>query len=142
VGNSGTVLASTNTLLWTASGCLTRKNLYGAATDDKQLVAVGIEGVILRSQVIPDTTPVQILSYDRVSTNTPTGTLAQNIYLFGGRVDQRFTLDYRSTLETNIWMTGPELEFFDGCGPLFYLETIATTNPLPREFYRATLILP
>jgi len=41
---------------------LTRKNLYGAATDSRQLVTVGVEGVILRSQIIPDTNAVTILS--------------------------------------------------------------------------------
>jgi hypothetical protein len=45
-------------------------------------------------------------------------------------------------LETNSWIIGPQLEFFDGSGTLFYLETITSSNPPPREFYRATLITP
>jgi hypothetical protein len=142
VGSSGTVLSSTNSTDWISRGTLTRKNLYGATTDSAQLITVGLEGVILRTQLIPDPTPIQILSYDRLTTSGPQGILAQNIYLFGGRPDQRFTLDHSSALDTNLWITGPQLEFFDGSGTLFYLETITSTNPLPHEYYRAPLILP
>lgn len=144
VGNSGTVLASSNTVNWSSIGTLTRKNLYGAATDGRQLIAAGTEGAILRSQVRPDLTPITILSYDRlVVTNLPSTKIAYNIYLFGGRADQQFTLDYRGGFETNAaWMIGPPLEFFDGSGTLFYLETITSTNLPPLEFYRATLTAP
>jgi hypothetical protein len=142
VGNSGTVLTSTNAVNWFSVSAITRKNLYAAATDSRQLVAVGIEGVILRSQVLPNTNAVRILSYDHVSADGPLGKVLQNVFLFGGRTDQRFTLDYRANFETNAWATGPQLEFFDGSGTLFYLETLTTTNPPPREFYRATLVPP
>jgi hypothetical protein len=142
VGNSGTVLTSTNAVNWFPAGIITRKNLYAAATDSHQLVTVGIEGVILRSQVVPNTNAVRILSYDHVSNQGPFGKIVQNLYLFGGKTDQQFTLDYRANFETNIWTTGPQLEFFDGSGTLFYLETLTTTNPSPREFYRARLAVP
>lgn len=142
VGNSGTVLTSSNAVNWISVGTITRKHLYAAATDSRQLVTVGTEGVILRSQVAPDTNAVRILSYDHVSTYGPFGQELQNVFLFGGRTDQQFTLDYRANFETNAWITGPQLEFFDGSGTLFYLETLITTNPPPKEFYRATLLLP
>lgn len=142
VGNSGTVLTSTNTMNWFSVGTLTRKNLYAAATDSRQLVTVGIEGVILRSQVLANTNAVRILSYDHVSTYGPFGKVMQNLFLFGGKTDQQFTLDYRANFETNAWVNGPQLEFFDGSGTLFYLETLTTTNPPSREFYRATLLTP
>jgi hypothetical protein len=142
VGNSGTVLTSTNAVNWFPAGIITRKNLYAAATDSHQFVTVGIEGVILRSQVVPNTNAVRILSYDHVSNQGPFGKIVQNLYLFGGKTDQQFTLDYLANFETNSWITGPQLEFFDGSGTLFYLETLTTTNPPPREFYRATLAVP
>jgi hypothetical protein len=143
VGNSGTVLASSNTVNWSSIGTLTRKNLYGAATDGRQFITVGVEGVILRSQMVADLTPITILSYDRLSTNILTAMIAYNIYLFGGRPDQQFTLDYRAGFETNAtWAAGAQLEFFDGSGTLFYLETLTSTNLPPREFYRATLTAP
>jgi hypothetical protein len=142
VGNSGTVLTSTNAVNWSSVGTITRKNLYAAATDSRQLVTVGIEGVILRNQVVPDTNAVRILSYDHLSTNGPLGKIVQNVYLFGGKTDQRFTLDHSSGFETNVWIPGPQLEFFDGSGTLFYLETLLFSDPPPREFYRAPLVLP
>lgn len=142
VGNSGTVLQSTNAVNWTHAGTLTRKNLYGVATDSRQLIAVGIEGAILRSPVVANTNAVRFLSFDRVVTGGGQGYVSQNLYLFGGQPDQRFSLDYRPMFETNGWLTGPQLEFLDGSGTLFYLETVTTTNLPPTEFYRATLSLP
>jgi hypothetical protein len=139
VGNSGTVLTSTNAINWSSIGTITKKNLYGAATDSGQLIAVGIEGVILRAQIVPNLMPIEILSYDRLTLpNSPdAGTL--NLYLFGGKPDQRFTIDHRLALDTNSWVSGPQLEFFDGSSTLYYLESI-TTNPPPQEYYRATLV--
>ncbi len=140
IGNGGTVLVSSNLSSWTDVGTITRKNLYGAATDGAQLVLVGLEGSILRAQVAPDLTPVRILSFDRVRSTNLTGQITwQNIYLFGGQPDQQFTLDYRGSLETNRWTTGPPLDFFDGSATLYYLETFLGTNTPPREYYRATL---
>jgi hypothetical protein len=139
VGNSGTVLVSTNASNWTGIGTITRKNLYGAATDGAQLVAVGVEGVILRSPIVPDFTPMTLLDYDRLVITNQGAPITQNLYLFGGHVDQVFTVDRRAAFDTNGWVTGPGLEILDGSGTLYYLETITSTNPLPREFYRTTL---
>ena len=90
-GVGGTVLTSSNLVNWTSRGTVTRKALYGAVTDSKQLIVVGVEGVILRSQVMPNLTPVSILDYAHVGTNGfgP----AYNVYLFGGKPDQQFTLN-------------------------------------------------
>lgn len=137
VGAGGTVLTSTNLTHWTHVGTLTKKALYGLATDSRQLIAVGVEGIILRCAVLPDLTPIRILGYDRVK-NLALQT-AQNIFLFGGKTDQRFTLDYRAGLGTNQWSTGAQLEIFDTSGTLYYLETIFSTNLPPSELYRATL---
>jgi hypothetical protein len=141
IGNGGTVLTSTNLSQWTDVGTITRKNLYGAATDGAQLVVVGLEGAILRAPVAPNLTPIRMLSFDRVLTTNAFGQrMWQNIYLLGGQPDQQFTLDYRTGLETNRWSTGPLLDFFDGSGTLYYLQTFPFTNALPREYYRATLV--
>lgn len=137
VGTSGTVLTSTNLVNWDQRGTLTKKALYAAATDSKQFVTVGVEGVILRSQVVPDLTPVSFLGYSRVTANGP-GT-AYNLYLFGGRPDQRFTLDRTTNVVGRTWLTGPELEIFDGSGTLYYIETISGTNVPPIKYYRAAL---
>lgn len=135
VGAGGTVLTSSNLTSWTPRGTLTKKALYATATDSKQLVTVGVEGVILRSQVVPDLTPVSYLAYARVVTNQ----VAYNLHLFGGKTDQRFTLNHVTNLSTASWITGPELEIFDGSGTLYYLESISGTNIPPIEFYRTQL---
>lgn len=136
-GAGGTVLASTDLAKWTNLGTITQKALFGLATDSRQLVAVGVEGLILRAAVLPDPTPISILRYTRFPAGD--GQTVQNLFLFAGKPDQQFTLDYRSNLTTNRWVTGPELEFYDSDGTLYYLETLPATNALPVEFYRGTL---
>ena len=75
----------------------------------------------------------------QAGTAGPLGVVVQNIYLFGGRTNQRFTVDRRSAFDPSAWIAGPDLEIFDGSGTLYYLETI-TTNVPPKEFYRTTLM--
>jgi len=137
VGTQGTVLTSANAIDWTSRGTITLKSLYAAATDSAQLIAVGVEGAILRSRIVPDLTPISILSYSRfVDSDSPS---PNNLFLFGGNADQRFTLDARLGFETNIWITGPQFEFYDSSGTFYYLETLPEPNPPPRRFYRGTL---
>jgi hypothetical protein len=137
VGNQGTLLTSTDAVNWTNRGLITLKSLYAAATDGAQLVTVGIEGIILRSRIVPDLTPVSILSYSRFESSDPGST--DNLFLFGGHTDQQFTFDSRADLNTNVWMTGPQLEVYDSSGTFYYLETIPDTNAPPLQFYRTTL---
>ncbi|HWN95532.1 MAG TPA: hypothetical protein VNT99_10900, partial [Methylomirabilota bacterium] len=135
LGKQGLVMTSTNATNWVDRGTITGKSIYGATTDARQLICVGLEGMILRSPVVPDPTPPEFLAYSRIQT-TNTGA---NLFLFGGRTDQRFTLDYKQTIGTNQWSTGPQLEFYDSSGTLIYLETFPGPNQPPAEFYRATL---
>lgn len=129
VGNQGTVLASTNAHDWLPAGSITSKSLYAVAHNDTGLlVAAGVEGVILRSQVTPLTNAIEIVEYAR-------GKL-QSSFLFAGQTGQRFTLD-RTPNFTN-WVGGGTLEFLDGTGTLLYLEPHSAAPPL-EEFYRATL---
>jgi hypothetical protein len=138
LGVKGTFLTSTNLATWIPRGTITKKALYAAATDSHQLVVVGVEGLIIRSQVIPLDSPVSFLGYSRFATNG--SSLAYNVFLFGGVADQRFTLDRRTNLVESPWTIGPELEIFDGAGALYYIETISGTNVPPIEFYRTTLV--
>jgi hypothetical protein len=137
LGLNRTVLTSTNLVHWINRGTLTRTPLYAAATDSKQLILVGGEGAILRSPVVPDLTPVSILDYARFTTNGSGA--AYNLYLFGGKPDQRFTLDRATNVAVSTWVTGPQFEIFDGSGTLYYLETVSGTNLPPVEFYRTQL---
>jgi hypothetical protein len=129
VGNQGTLLFSTNTVNWASIGTITEKSLYGLAHNGRgQLVVAGVEGAIIRSQTVPDLSPVHFLNFARDGT--------QNLYLLSGKPDQRFHLDRSSSL-TN-WSRGPLLEFLDSSGTLLFLENTGTNAP-PRAFYRTTL---
>ena len=138
VGAQGTMLTSGDALTWTERRTITPKTLYAAATDTHYLVTVGLEGVILRSPVVPDLTPIRILDYSHsVSTD---GLTCQNLFLFAGKPDQRFTTDHRGAFDTNTWVTGSPLEIFEGTGTLYYLENVPVADAPPQEFYRATLL--
>jgi hypothetical protein len=133
-GNQGTVLASTNTSDWIDLGTLTQKSLYGLATRNGQLVAVGVEGVIIRSQIVPILDPVRFLDFAHTSEH--------NLFLVAGQPDQRFTIDRNRDLSvatsTN-WISGPVLEFTDSSGTTLYLEESPTNAP-DHLFYRGTLV--
>jgi hypothetical protein len=138
VGAQGKMLTSEDALTWTERRTITPKTLYAAATDTNYLVAVGLEGVILRSPVVPDRAPIRVLDYSHsVSAN---GLICQNLFLFAGKPDQRFTVDHRRGFDTNVWVTGPPLEIFDSSGTLYYLENVPAAEAPPLEFYRATLL--
>lgn len=137
IGANGTLLTSSNLVNWVHRGTVTKKALWGLATDAEQMIVVGVEGAILRSQIVPHATPVSFLDYARVTTNGSSP--AYNLYLFGGKPDQQFTLDRVTNLASSPWTTGSALEVFDGSGTLYYLETITGTNIPPMEFYRTKL---
>jgi hypothetical protein len=128
VGNNGTVLASSNWVNWANAGIITGKSLYGAATQNGQLLVVGLEGSILRSQVVPDLNPLTIVSYTQSS--------GENIFLVAGEPDQQFTLDSSTNLIN--WSTGPLLDLIYGSGTLTFITQLGT-NPPPTQYYRATL---
>lgn len=128
VGNNGTVLASTNWVNWTNIGTITGLSLYGAATENGQLLTVGLSGSILRSQVLPDLNPLNIINYTQAS--------GLNVFTVAGDPDQRFTLD-SSTNFVN-WTTGPLLDLIYGSGTLTFLIPEATNAPT-NQFFRATI---
>ena len=126
VGNQGTVLGSPDTTNWFSFGTLTRKSLYGMAIYGGQLVTAGSEGAILRSQLVPDSTPIQVASFSRAS--------GMNVFLFTGATDQQFRL--QSSPDFTAWTDGALLEFLDSSGTLIYVEDTGTNAP-ETEYYRA-----
>ena len=126
-GNQDTMLISTDTTNWVNSGTITMKSLYGLVIYQGQLVTVGSEGVIIRSQLIPATTPVNISSYARVS--------GEDIFLFTGQPDQQFYLNSSTNLST--WSQGPLLELLGSSGTLLYSSSVATNAP--QRFFRTSL---
>ena len=94
------------------------------------MVAVGLQGTILRSQIVPNlTSPIFFYYYAQSS--------GQNIFYVAGNPDQQFTLDSSTNLIN--WTTGPLLDLIYGSGTLTFITSLGT-NPPPRQFYRATLV--
>jgi hypothetical protein len=134
VGNQGVVLACTNFganyAHWTSIGTITTKSLESAATQNGQLVVAGFEGTILRSQVIPVTTPVNFTQYSQAG--------GYNVYSVQGVLDQQFTLD--SSTDLLNWVTGPVLDINSGDGTLTFYQGLSTNYPAPTQFYRCTVV--
>ncbi|MEW6305943.1 MAG: hypothetical protein AB1705_20905 [Verrucomicrobiota bacterium] len=128
IGNQGTVLVSTNAIDWTDIGTLTQKSLFGLAANSGQVLAVGIEGAIVRSQLTPINDPIEFLEIGRAA--------QQITLLISGFTDQRFTLMRGTNLVD--WEDGVTLEFLDRSGTLLYLDNVDTNN-LPREFFRGRI---
>jgi hypothetical protein len=128
VGNQGTVLSSLDGVTWANAGIITGKSLYSATSHEGRMVVVGVEGIILRSQVASFATPVLLVKYPTNAT--------QNLFLFGGEPDQRFTLG-RSTNLVN-WLDGPTLEITSSDGTLVHEDTGA--NAANIQFFRTRLV--
>ena len=97
--------------------------------NDGQLLSVGLEGIILRKEIVPRTTPI-LIRWERVA--AADGGVTNN-FSFRGFPGQRFSLDRSVNLKT--WEPGPDLELLDGSGVLEY----SNTTRAEREFYRAKL---
>jgi hypothetical protein len=137
-GYQGTLLTSSNLVNWTPLPLPTIKSLYAAATQNGQLVLAGIEGAILRNPIGPETTPVNLLGYDRKTVTSPVSAAGvYELFLFGGRPDQYFQLQSATNLMT--WQTNGLFELFDSSGTIYLLRTRDLTNTLPQEAYRTAL---
>lgn len=138
-GYQGTLLTSTDLANWTALSLPTIKSLYGAATQNGQLVVAGIEGVVLRQQIAPQLSPVNLLGYNRSSVVSSNGLASTyELFLFGGQPDQFF--EFQSTTNLTTWQTNATLELFDVSGTIYLLRTRDVTNTPPAEFYRTRLL--
>ncbi len=130
-GTQGTLQSSTNGTAWTDAGMVTEKSLYALGAISNQLITVGIEGIILRAQLEPILDPVTIQQFARHQSAT---NAFENVFLFSGKPDERFTLDASPDLKS--WTTGPLLEFFDSSGTLLYLETVTNAAPDLNQYFR------
>ncbi|MCX8156220.1 MAG: hypothetical protein N3J91_07220 [Verrucomicrobiae bacterium] len=131
VGNQGTVLASTNGHAWINVGTLTQKSLFGAATQAGQLVVAGVEGALLRAQIVPRTNPPVFV---RFTVTAPTNATVRRLFLMAGETDQRILIE--RSLDLRTWTNGPAVELLDPSG------TVLVVDDAPRqarEFFRARL---
>jgi hypothetical protein len=113
VGTDGVVLTSAGRNLWVATVSITRKSLYGLAVNGGgQMIAVGMEGAILRSQVGPFTNPIQFVDFGVAA--------GEALFLIAGEPDQVFDLE--TTTELNSWNpAAPEpIEISDPDGIIVY----------------------
>lgn len=124
VGNQGTVLTSADASTWREVGTITSKSLYAMASHEGKLVTVGMEGVILRSQIVPVTAPVRFVQFPRRS--------GENVFVFAGETDQRFSLDRSTNLID--WTVGPTLEILDPSGTLLFVDD--RPNDPRQQFFR------
>jgi hypothetical protein len=127
-GSSGLILNSPDLATWTVSRSITSKSLYSAVTDGQQLIMSGLEGVIIRNQLLPITSPVNFVTLGTTSTGT--------LFLFEGVVDQRFALE--QTLDLNApWTPVASLEIISSGGILFYEHP---ADASPSRFFRTRLL--
>ena len=140
-GYQGTLLSSTNRTTWSAVSLPTIKSLYATTTLKGQLVLAGIEGVILRNQVVPYLSPINFLGYSRSTVaNADLSTSVYDLFLFGGMPDQRFNFLSTTNLASNQWSTNVVMELFDSSGTIYFLRTRDLTTPPDAEFYRTQLV--
>lgn len=100
-----------------------------------QLVLTGVEGVVLRNQVVPSITPVNILGYDQSLVAETNLVTSYELFLFGGEPDQFFAFQSSTNLATSSWTTNATLELFDASGTIYLLRSRDQTNTPPQEFY-------
>ena len=130
VGDAGEMLASTNAVTWTNLDIITGQSLFGAATQNGQLVVAGDNGVILQSRVAPAVTQLQFLDF--VITNNTALFLVASTNL---AVDLQFSVDSSTNLPN--WNTGPLIDMISG--PLLFYETLPTNTAASGEYFRVTL---
>ena len=101
-------------------------------------MVAGIEGVVLRNQVVPKLSPVNILDYNYSAVVNPDLTASvYELFLFGGLPDQFF--QFESSTNLSLWGTNTVLELFDPSGTIYVLRTRDGTPSA--EFYRTRLSL-
>jgi len=127
-GAQGTVIVSADLATWSEVGTLTRKSIYGLATHAGQLVAVGVEGLILRAPIAPQVTRPQIVTYLQ--------TTDSNLFLIAGERDQRMVLERSSAAaDSTAWVQAAKLEIWGRDGTLIYYEPLFPPRPAT-EFFR------
>lgn len=131
VAGFGWMVTSPDAVNWSASKSITARSLYGAATDGEQLVAVGLEGVILRQQLAVAATPVNFLSFETADT--------ASLFLFGGQPGQRFALESQPELQ-KAWQAEGTLEFPGNATTLIHQRNATNASTERSRFFRTRLL--
>jgi hypothetical protein len=113
VGTDGMVLTSAGRNLWVPAASITRKSLYGLSVNGGgQMVAVGMEGAILRSQVGPFTKPIEFVDFAVASGDA--------LFLMAGEPDQVFSLETTTDLKSWNQADPDPIEISDPEGVIVY----------------------
>lgn len=128
VAGFGWMISSTDSVNWTAFKSITARSLYSAATDGQQMVAVGLEGVILRQPLAVANTPVNFLSFETAA--------SASLFLFGGAPGQRFVLEGQPGIHQP-WQTEATLEFPGDATTLIHQRN---ASPERARFFRTRLL--
>ena len=129
-GSAGLILTSPDLVTWTMTRSITSKSLYSAVTDGEQLIMAGLEGVIIRNQLVPISSPVNFVAMGETS--------AGRLFLFDGVVDQQFELEETPDLNTT-WMPAASLEILSTAGTLIYEHPADASRS---KFFRTRLLAP
>jgi hypothetical protein len=130
VAGAGIVVTSTDSINWTPIRTVTSKSLYAATSDGSQLIVAGMEGVILRAELNPVTSPVNFVSYAKLQDTS--------LFLFGGAPDQRFSLESKDRVQ-DPWTILDTLELVNSSGTLVYERPL---EPSRAKFFRTRLLTP
>lgn len=137
VGTQGAFLESTNLVNWVTKEMITGKSLYSLAAHDGQMVATGVEGLILRSRPAPNTNQVEIISH---VFGSDTNNVYQSIFLFAGEPDQKFNFDVTGPLTPSVsWTNLTQFEITDPDGFLFHVMNLSTNTLPTSRIYRTDL---
>lgn len=128
-GNQGTILASADTVTWVSPGTSTQKSLYGLASHNGQMVAVGLEGVALRTPLATPLGAVKFLNFNQAD--------AEDVFLIQAPIDQKFTLSYSTNLVD--WESGFTYEMLDRSGTFLFRQKSSDINARV-GYYRAISI--
>jgi len=138
IGTQGAFLESTNLVNWSTKEMITGKSLYSMASHDGQLIAAGVEGLILRSRPVADTNQVEIISH---TFEADTNNVYQSIFLFAGEPDQKFNFDVTGPFQPSIsWTNVTQFEITDPDGFLFHIENLSTNSLPASRIYRTDLV--
>ena len=123
VGTQGTLLVSDDLAGWASAPPPTRESLFALAATDQQLVAAGVEGLILRGQ----RGALQILSYARDAST--------NAFLVSSAPGNRF--DIEGAADLHAWSVVAGGEMMSNEGLAIVEET--RPEPPPQELFRGRL---
>ena len=126
VGTRGTALSTADWTNWLVEPVPTQKSLYGMVAAPNQLVAAGIEGVILRAQ------PGELLLAEYQ--------YASGTNRFGMTTKPGRRVRLESTSDFDLFSPRAETRSLDNTGEIVLQTVTGTNSPALQEFYRGRIL--